>query len=93
MDFEFDWGPKKAAANLRKHKISFEEASTCFRDPLAVTFPDGKHSDGEMRYLTFGHAAARRILLISHTETGLRGIHIISARKADRNERKIYEEG
>ena len=93
MDFEFDWDPKKAAANLRKHKTSFAEASTCFHDPLAVTFPDGKHSDEEMRYLTFGHSAAGRILLISHTETGARGIKIISARKADRNERKIYEEG
>ncbi len=93
MDFEFDWGPLKATSNLRKHNISFQEASTCFHDLLAVTFPDGKHSDGEFRFLTFGQSAAGRILLVSHTETGLNGVHIISARKADRKERKIYEEG
>ena len=93
MDFEYDWLPHKAASNLKKHKISFQEASTCFRDPLAVTFPDGMHSDGEFRWLTFGESSAGRILLVSHTETGSHRIHIISARKADRKERKIYEEG
>ena len=92
MDFEYDWHPDKAAANLKKHKISFQEASTCFRDPLAVTFPDGEHSDGESRFLTFGESVSGRVLIVSHTESELHGIRIISARKADRNERKIYEE-
>ena len=93
MDFEFDWQPDKAASNLKKHKVSFEEASTCVLDPLALTFPDGKHSDGEYRFLTFGRSTNGRLLIVSHTELGSNGIRIISARKADRNERNIYEEG
>ena len=93
MDFEFDWDPHKAATNLKKHGVSFHEASTGISDVFAVTQPDGQHSNGERRYLTFGYSAAGRILIVSHTEIGEYGIHIISARKADREERKIYEEG
>ena len=93
MDFEYDWLPQKAAANLKKHNVSFPEASTCFDDPLAVTIPDGKHSDGEFRWLTIGRSATGRLLLVSHTDFGLHGTRIISARKTDRTERRVYEEG
>jgi uncharacterized protein len=90
MDYEYAWDDRKARANLQKHKISFEEASSVFSDPFAVTYPDGVHSDQESRFLTFGMSFANRILIVSHTEIPT-GIRIISARKADRTERKVYE--
>jgi uncharacterized protein len=92
MSFEFSWDDRKAASNLSKHRISFSDASTIFDDPLAITYPDGEHSNGETRYLTFGLSANGKVLLVSHIETN-EGIRIISARKADRAERKIYEQG
>jgi len=55
----FEWDPKKAAENLRKHRVAFEEASTVFADPLAITFPDPDHSVGERRSLTFGLSIGR----------------------------------
>ena len=90
MDFE--WDPKKASLNVREHRITFEEASTVFGDSLAVTFPDPDHSVGESRLLTFGISDQGRLLVVSHTER--RGVvRIISARRALRAERRIYEEG
>jgi hypothetical protein len=90
MDFE--WDPKKASLNVRDHRITFEEASTVFGDSLAVTFPDPDHSVGESRLLTFGISDQGRLLVVSHTER--RGVvRIISARRALRAERRIYEEG
>lgn len=96
MNFIFSWDERKAAANLVKHRVSFPDASTIFDDPLAITYPDGKHSTGEIRYFTFGLSTNGQILLVSHIETHTEttsGIRIISARKADRAERKIYEQG
>jgi uncharacterized protein len=88
----FEWEPKKADANLRKHAVSFEEATTALRDDLAVTGRDPDHSLNEERYVTFGVSAQGRLLVVAHTER--RGvIRIISARPATRSERKIYEEG
>lgn len=88
----FEWDPRKAAANLRKHGISFEEATTALRDELALTGRDPDHSIGETRYVTFGVSSQGRLLVIAHTErAGL--VRIISARKATKSERKIYEEG
>jgi uncharacterized DUF497 family protein len=52
--FEFDWDNRKAALNLAKHKVSFVEGASVFMDALAVTYPDGEHSAGEARFLTFG---------------------------------------
>jgi uncharacterized DUF497 family protein len=92
MDFEFAWDDRKADANLRKHGVSFPEASTVFDDPLAITYPDRDHSTGETRHLTFGLSSSGQLLVISHIETHT-GVRIISARKADRSERKIYEQG
>ena len=92
MVFEFSWDDRKAAANLRKHGVAFHEASTVFDDPLAITYADSEHSTGENRYVTFGLSSSGRILVVSHSEINS-GIRIISARKTDRAERKIYEQG
>ncbi|HEX4331078.1 MAG TPA: BrnT family toxin [Usitatibacter sp.] len=89
---EFAWDPKKSASNLRDHKVTFEEASSVFGDSLAITFDDPDHSEGESRLLTFGLSEQGRLLVVSHTERrGL--VRIISARRATRAERRIYEEG
>lgn len=84
------WDPNKAAQNLRDHGVSFEEASTVFGDPLAVTIPDPDHSVGEERILTMGQSSVGQLLAVSHTEEG-DTIHIISARRATAHERKDYE--
>lgn len=89
---EFAWDPKKSASNLRDHKVTFEEASSIFGDSLAITFDDPDHSEGGSRLLTFGFSEQGRLLVVSHTERrGL--VRIISARRATRAERRIYEEG
>ncbi len=87
-----EWDPAKAANNLRKHRVSFEEASSVFYDPLAVTGADPEHSEGEERLITFGMSPAGQLLVVSHTERD-EAIRIISARMAPRTERRIYEEG
>ena len=87
----FEWDDAKAAANCRKHKVTFEEASTIFQDDLSLTGRDPDHSLGEHRFITFGLSAANRILAVSHAERG-DVIRIISARFAARMERKMYEE-
>lgn len=89
---KFEWDDVKAQANLAKHGVSFEEAATVFGDSLAVTFPDPDHSTAENRWLTFGISQSNRLLLVVHTERR-RSIRIISARKATRHEREIYEQG
>lgn len=87
-----DWDERKARTNLRHHKVSFEEAATAFRDPLSVTGADPDHSIEELRYVTFGVSERGRLLVVSHTERD-DTIRIISARRASRRERTIYEEG
>ena len=89
---EFEWDRRKAATNNRKHRVSFEEASTVFGDPRALTFPDPDHSDDERRYLTFGYSERNRLLVVIHTDRDNR-TRIISARTAIAAERRIYEEG
>jgi len=88
---EFEWDLKKAAANLRRHKISFEEAATVFADPLSITIQDPDHSLQENRYLTIGASYRLRRLIVSHTERGNR-IRIIGARELTKREREAYEE-
>jgi hypothetical protein len=87
----FEWDPKKAASNLRKHGVSFEEAATVFTDNLSQTGGDPDHSSDEQRYITFGVSSTGRLLVVSHVERADR-IRIISARPATRSERVIYEE-
>jgi len=89
---EFEWDPDKSEANLKKHGISFHEASTVFGDPLAITFNDPDHSIGEHRFLTFGYSRMNQLLVIVHTERHGK-TRIISARRATRQEREIYEDG
>jgi uncharacterized DUF497 family protein len=89
---EFEWDPRKAAANVRKHNVAFQEAATVFGDPLAITFEDPDHSMDENRYITFGLSLQNRLLVVSHTQRADR-TRIISARLMDRKERTIYEEG
>lgn len=87
-----EWDPVKSTTNLRKHGVSFEEAATALADTLSVTGPDPNHSERENRYVTFGTSSTGRLLVVSHTERG-EVLRIISARAADRRERRIYEEG
>ena len=89
----FDWNPEKAAINLEKHGVSFEEAKTVFLDECAVLFDDPDHSLDEERFLILGISQNLRLLLVSHcireNDTVIR---IISARKAVKREEKQYEE-
>jgi uncharacterized DUF497 family protein len=87
---EFEWDPKKSEVNLKKHGISFYDAATVFADPLAITFADPEHSLGEHRFLTFGHSSMNYLLVVSHTDRNNK-TRIISARRATKNERAIYE--
>jgi uncharacterized DUF497 family protein len=68
---QFEWDRAKAAANLRKHRISFQEASTVLRDPLSTTFPDIA-SEGEERFVTIGTSARGRVLVVAHVERAMR---------------------
>ena len=84
---EFEWDPKKASSNLRKHKISFKEASSALSDPMAATGADPDHSIGEFRFITFGISERGRLLVVSHTEQS-ETIRIISARLASKKGEK-----
>ncbi len=92
MAIKFEWDPRKARRNLRKHGIGFDEASTVFADTLSISIPDPSHSEDEERWVTMGLSNRRRLLVVVHTEEG-EMIRIISARTADRLERRKYEEG
>lgn len=87
---EFEWDEDKSSINLKKHRVSFHEASTVFADPLAITFDDPDHSRNEHRFLTFGLSKMGRLLAVAHTER-LKRTRIISARKLTRLEKEIYE--
>jgi uncharacterized DUF497 family protein len=87
---EFEWDEDKAAANLAKHGLSFEEALTVFDDPLAAIFDDENHSTGELREIIVGHSSQDRLLLVSFTERP-KTVRIISARLTTRRERENYE--
>ena len=89
--YQFEWHEAKAKANVGRHGVSFEEASTVFGDPLAVLLPDPDHSRGEERFLVLGMSSRRRVLVVSHTERPPR-TRLISARPATRYEREQYEE-
>jgi uncharacterized DUF497 family protein len=88
----FEWNAQKAATNLRKHGVSFEEAASVFFDPLSETGDDPDHSVDERRFVTFGVSSSGRLLVVAHADRD-DVIRIISARPATRADRKIYEEG
>ena len=91
MDLEFEWDTKKAAKNLKKHKVSFEEAQTVFEDESALIFPDELHSDEEDREIIIGYSSKNRLLLVCFIERVLDVIRIFGARQAEKNERADYE--
>lgn len=88
---EFEWDETKAAINLKKHGVNFQEATTVFENPLAIIFDDEEHSINENREIIIGHSRNNRLLLVSYTERP-NAIRIISARLATRREREDYEE-
>ena len=87
---QFEWDPTKAAGNVTKHGVSFDEASSVFGDPLAVSITDPDHSIGEDRFLTTGLSVGQRLLVVSHVYRG-GSIRIITAREASSQERRQYE--
>jgi hypothetical protein len=87
----FEWDPNKAQSNLSKHGVSFEEAVSALCDPMAATSSDPDHSLSEDRFITFGTSGRGRLLVVMHTEQS-DTLRIISARFANKSERKIYEE-
>jgi len=87
----FEWDNEKAAKNLAKHGVSFDEAETVFADPFAGIAPDPDHSERERREIAVGLSAAGRLLLVSFTERR-ESIRIISARELKPSERRLYEE-
>jgi uncharacterized DUF497 family protein len=88
----FEWDPIKAASNIRKHGVSFDEAVTVFKDPLAFIFDDEAHSEEEHREIIIGMSALRRMILVCFVERLEDVVRIISARPATRQEIKDYEE-
>lgn len=88
---EFEWNPVKAKANLKKHGVAFEEATTVFFDDRAIEFYDDSHFDWEDRMLLLGLSTNLRLLLVCHCYRESDSvIRIISARKATKNESKLY---
>ena len=85
----FEWNDEKAALNLEKHGVSFEEVRTVFDDPLYIGFPDPAHSHNEFRFIAIGQSAQDRLLMVAYTERKDR-IRIISAREATPKERRKY---
>ena len=88
---KFEWDVKKVRRNLKKHKISFEEAVTVFGDPLSLTIEDPLHSEDEERFVIVGESNQQLLLVVVHTERGDK-VRIISARQATLSERRDYEE-
>jgi len=91
LALEFEWHPQKAAANLAKHKVSFEEAATVFGDPLGRIVTDPRHSAVEERLVLLGISKKQRLLAVMYVERA-GAVRIISARRATRSERRDYEE-
>jgi uncharacterized DUF497 family protein len=88
---QFEWDRDKAASNLEKHGVSFEEASSAFGDPLSITILDPNHSDDETRFVLVGTAASGRLIVVVHTDRD-DSVRVISARLATRSERQSYEQ-
>lgn len=91
LGLEFTWDENKNISNQKKHGVSFEEAKSVFSDELARLVPDPDHSVGEERFILMGLSKAFNVLTVCHCELNSHTIRIISARKADKKERKQYE--
>jgi uncharacterized DUF497 family protein len=94
MDYNFEWDPSKAAANRRKHRVSFEEAATVFLDPRGRSLYDDVHSQEEDRWITAGMSSVGRVLVVCHTFRKVNKatsiIRVFSCRKATRRESEQY---
>jgi len=90
MGLLFEWDKKKESINIARHKVTFEEASTVFRDELSLTIHDPLHSTEEDRLIIIGESTKHRLLVVVHTERNDK-IRIISARQTTKNERRYYE--
>ena len=88
----FEWDPRKARSNYKKHGVTFAEAISVFSNPIARIFPDEEHAAEEPREIIIGHSAAKHLLLVCFTEPQTDRIRIISARRATRVEQHDYEE-
>ncbi len=91
MSLQFEWDSRKAGSNLKKHGISFEEASTVFADPESLTIRNPYHSSQEVRFITLGFSFKARLLVVVHTDRD-DWIRIISARRATKHERNQHEQ-
>jgi hypothetical protein len=87
IQVRFTWSARKAASNLRKHGVSFEEAATVFDDELGAYYPDSRHAT---RFVLIGHSR-RQMLFVVHAEVEQDAIRVISARQATSHERAHYE--
>jgi len=92
MAYRFEWDVRKASKNRIKHRVTFDEASSVFYDPLAKIFEDDVHSPEESREIIVGHSIKRRLLLVCFVERPNERIRIISARLPTSQERQAYEE-
>ncbi len=88
----YEWDPKKAAENRKRHKVSFDEATSFFTDPFALTFGDPDHSQEERRYVTIGTSSKQRIVFLAHVDRGEDLVRIISACPATATEAHAYQE-
>jgi hypothetical protein len=92
VELKFEWDPQKAARNLGKHEVPFEEAATVFGDPLGRITSDPRHSVDEERFVLLGLSERQRLLAVMFAESG-EAIRVISARRATPRERRDYEQG
>jgi len=94
MTYNFEWDMGKASSNLRKHRVSFNEATTVFRDPRAISIYDNAHNESEDRWMTLGISDRGKILVVCHTFVQLNNdtvcIRIFTSRKANQQEQKHY---
>ena len=88
---QFEWDPEKDQQNQAKHGVSFDEASSVFGDPFALTIDDPDHSSEEKRFLTTGYSNRQRLIIVAHTDRDER-VRLINAREVTAAERRTYEE-
>lgn len=89
---QYEWDSSKARNNVRRHRISFDEAVTVFLDPFALTFDDPDHSIAERRFITLGTSTRGRVPFVAHADRDQELVRIISARRATPTERHAYQE-
>jgi uncharacterized DUF497 family protein len=91
VGIDFEWDPNKAAQNVRKHGVTFEDAATVFQDDVSITVPDPDHSMAEERFITVGMSIQNRLLMVAHADRA-DSVRIISARELTSRERRQHEQ-